>query len=356
MACLNKFTRLEACKNVVSDDELKALVEAKVFSVLDFRGGVYQVSLDEDSKNKTVFRLPGIGLFRFEVVPPGLLNATSTLEKLLRLVLAPCLADKFCLIYCGRIVVYSRVFEEHLAHLSRLFDAVDKQGMKLKREDCLFMQTQVRLFNSLIGSGKLVHNEETLRLVDSISRPQKRQPSKRFVRLCEVYKEALAGVGSFADLMRRMSVAGDGGIDSGGFEVLKKGILKTLDRDLGRIEGEVELILVVNLGRTCFSCSLFEKRNKREPIAFARKLMVGLVGVSSEEMVACIEWGVKSFEAVLSRRRFGLALFHRKKCESVAGLSCVVAWMETMQGFEMEFVVEAAQELNRVNEILAGMF
>ena len=36
LACLNKSTRLEVCKNVVSDDELKALVEAKIFSVLDF--------------------------------------------------------------------------------------------------------------------------------------------------------------------------------------------------------------------------------------------------------------------------------------------------------------------------------
>ncbi len=365
LASLNKSTRLEVCQSTVSSEELKALIDSKVFSVLDFRGGMYQVSLDEDSKNRTVFKLPGIGLFRFEVVPPGLLNTTITFQKLLLVILAACIAKKFCLIYCGKIVVYSESFEEHLGHLTHVFEIVVKQRIKLKREDCLFMQTQVRLFNNLIGGGQLVHNEATLALVHNISRPQKSQPSKRFVSLCQAYKDSLGSLCNFADLMRRLSVAIDGGADSGAFEALKQGLLKTLDKDLSRINPGVELFLVVNLSRACFSCSLFEQRNKKEPIAFNRKLLLerresvdfGNVRVSNEEKMACIEWAIANYEAVLSRRRFLVALFHRKRCETeLRELVRNRTWNEKMAEFDFEFVGDGQEEQNRVNEILTGMF
>jgi len=357
LSSLNKLICLEVCESVLSEEDKNLLVNSKVFSVLDFRGGTYQVGLDEVSKEKTIFRIPQKGIFKFEVIPPGLVNATSTFEKLLRIVLASCLAERFCLIHFGRIIVYSGSFEEHICHLTRLFEVVCKQGLKLKREDCLFMQTKIRLFNNLIGSGQLVHNEETLMLVDSISRPQKSRPSKRFFSLCEIYKEVLTDVGNFSDLMRRLKLNVDL-TDSGAFGVLKRGILKTLDRDLGSIQSGRNLLLVVNLKKTCFSCSLFEQQNRRVPIAFARKPLLGSTDVDSEEKVACVEWAVKSYESVLIRRRFSLALFHRKSCVGILEMVSVMsngAWIEKMSQFRIDFS-EVDQELNRVNEILVGLY
>jgi hypothetical protein len=53
------------------------LRDAKFISSIDLRKAFWQIPLHPEAKEKTVFAIPGRGLFQFKVVPFGLCNCNS---------------------------------------------------------------------------------------------------------------------------------------------------------------------------------------------------------------------------------------------------------------------------------------
>ena len=61
----------------------------------------------------------------------GLCNAPSCFQRLMECVLRG-LNWRIALIYLDDVLVYSRTFEDHLQHLSLVFDRFREAGLKLK--------------------------------------------------------------------------------------------------------------------------------------------------------------------------------------------------------------------------------
>ncbi|KAL5515636.1 hypothetical protein EMCRGX_G000831 [Ephydatia muelleri] len=76
------------------DDSLDG---SKWFSTLDLICGYWQVEMDENDRQKTVFCTQE-GLFEFKVMPFGLCNAPATFQRLMDLVLSG-IQWKSCLVY-----------------------------------------------------------------------------------------------------------------------------------------------------------------------------------------------------------------------------------------------------------------
>ena len=70
------------------DDTLDALNGNQWYSTLDLRSGYWQCSLENDSKEKTAFCIPGSGLWQFKVLPFGLKGAPATFERLMERILS----------------------------------------------------------------------------------------------------------------------------------------------------------------------------------------------------------------------------------------------------------------------------
>ena len=73
----------------------------------------------------------------FEVMPFGLCNAPSTLQRLMETTLRG-LQWKICLIYINDVIIYSKTFSDHLLHLATVFDRLRTAGLKLKSSKCKF--------------------------------------------------------------------------------------------------------------------------------------------------------------------------------------------------------------------------
>ena len=112
---LYSITRKDAYPLPRIDDSLDALNGSKWFSTLDLICGYWQVEMDENDRQKTVFCTQE-GLFEFKVMPFGLCNAPATFQWLMDLVLTG-IQWKSCLVYIDDIVIVGKCFQQHLSNL-----------------------------------------------------------------------------------------------------------------------------------------------------------------------------------------------------------------------------------------------
>ena len=128
-------------------DTLDSLSGSCWFSTMDLPSGYWQVELEPQDREKTVFST-GSALYQFKVMPMQLTNAPPTFQRFMELVLHG-LHWKECLIYLDDVLVFSRSFSDHLQSLEQIFSRFCSAGLKLKARKCQLARTQVTFMDML---------------------------------------------------------------------------------------------------------------------------------------------------------------------------------------------------------------
>ncbi|XP_057954041.1 uncharacterized protein LOC131148343 [Malania oleifera] len=105
----------EAVGDVVTDDMFDQFQDTQVYSKIDLRSGYHQVKIKTEDISKTAFRTR-YGHHEFFVMPFGQTNAPTVFMDLMNKVFHQYL-NQFVVVFINDILVYSRSFEEHEAHL-----------------------------------------------------------------------------------------------------------------------------------------------------------------------------------------------------------------------------------------------
>ena len=101
---LNQATKVDAPPLPHIEDSSNTLGGAQYFCSLDLAGGYWQVEMDPADREKTAFVTQG-GLYKFKVMPFGLVNALATYERLMERVLRG-IAWTECLVYLNDISLF----------------------------------------------------------------------------------------------------------------------------------------------------------------------------------------------------------------------------------------------------------
>ena len=131
------------------DDILNQLSGKFVFSMLDARTGYWQIKVHKASRKKTAFVMMD-GLYESRVMPSGLCNTPVTFQRLMQKTLAR--LGAFCSLYIDDVIAFSQSIEEHLDHLSQVFNRLRKVGLKLHPGKCQLAFPEIPYLGHIISA------------------------------------------------------------------------------------------------------------------------------------------------------------------------------------------------------------
>ena len=139
-----------------------------------------------ESQEKTAF-ITHSGLYEFTVMPFGLCNAPVTFQRLMETVLAR-LAQTSCMVYIDDILVVGETFEDHLLNLRKVFDQLQKAGLRLKPTNCHLGKPQVEYLGYIVSVQGIAADPKKVQAIKSFPVPANLKTLRSFLGLASYYR------------------------------------------------------------------------------------------------------------------------------------------------------------------------
>ena len=171
------FCHLTACTKMDSyplpsiQEALESLVSVGHFLCLDLKSRLWQIKMDEPSKQYTTFPLGNLGFFKCSHMPFGLCNTPATFLRLVQ----NCLRElnlTYCLIYLDDIIIFLQEAEEHLHCLCIIFDQFREHNLKLKPSKCNFFRDEITYLADQVSKDGVCPSSMTLKAIAECTQPQ----------------------------------------------------------------------------------------------------------------------------------------------------------------------------------------
>ena len=183
---LNQITKNYVWPLPHIDDILASLKGSTIFSSLDLKSGYWQIPIDERDKEKTAFVCHS-GLFEWNSMPYGLSNSPSVFAELMTHVLQG-INGKFAMAYLDDIVIFSPTVEDHIQHLTEVFDRLRKFGLKLRMIKCEFMKNEIKYLGYVVGSPGIKVDPDKVKVIQEMNPPRDVRGVRAFIGCVSYYR------------------------------------------------------------------------------------------------------------------------------------------------------------------------
>jgi hypothetical protein len=131
-------------------DQLKNVV---YFTKVDLISGYHHIKIVESDIWETVVKTKQ-GLFEWLVMSFGLCNALVTFMREMNDLFKPYI-DEFFILYLDDILIFSRIWEDHIMHVKIVFEILNKEKLYINFSKCEFGKPYLVYLGYIVGNGLL---------------------------------------------------------------------------------------------------------------------------------------------------------------------------------------------------------
>lgn len=337
---LNKVTVFDSEPMPNVEEMFSKLSQYKYFSKIDLSKGYWQVPLSEEAKDMTSFETTK-GLFRFKVMPFGLVCAPATFCRLMRKVLdgVTC-ADSFV----DDILVFSETWTQHLSALEQVFERLRQAGLTAKPTKCFIGYRDIECLGHLVGE-TLKPIQAKVEAIQRAERPRTKKQVRSFLGVVGYYRKFIPNYSAIAGPLTDLTRKGQPNqikwtdVQERSFNTLKQGLMGPPILKLPNLS-ETFILRTDSSDLGLGAVLLQEEDDCKLPIAYAsRKLLERERNYSViEKECLAVVWGVAKFHRYLFGKEFVLETDHQPLLylnKSKMANSRLMRWALALQPYRM---------------------
>lgn len=194
---LNSVTVKDAYPIPIIEGLLSRLDQTHYITSIDLKDAFWQIPLEEKSREKTAFTVPGRPLFQFKVMPFGLCNAPQTLCRLMHKVISSNLHDQI-FVYLDDLLVTSKTFADHLKLLEHVAEQLRKAHLTINMEKSRFLLKETKYLGYIVADGCLKPDPIKVDAIASYPTPKTVRQLRRFIGMCGWYRKFVQNFATLA--------------------------------------------------------------------------------------------------------------------------------------------------------------
>ena len=182
-------------------DEIKQHIRGCIFTSLDLKDGFYQVPVHKDDIHKTAIKTPW-GLYEYLKMPFGLKNAPSTFQRFVDVIFHD-LKD-FLQIYIDDVIIFSNSYQEHIDHVTQVFQRMNQFGLTIQEKKCTFFASTVQYLGyEFSTNGYRPINQVMPRIMD-FPQPADKKGVQKFLGTVNYYRSHIPSLAQLATPLYRL--------------------------------------------------------------------------------------------------------------------------------------------------------
>lgn len=311
---VNKVTVFDS-EPMPNPDELYArFANARYFSQYDLSKGFWQVPMTSAAKEVTAFPTDS-GLYHFVRMPFGMVNACSTLNRLVRKVLQ---GSVNAAAFMDDMVVGTETWEGHLAALEDTFERLRKAGLTARPSKTRIGFNQIDCLGHRLGNGNLQPCEDKVDKVRDSPLPTTKKQLRSFLGLVGFYHRYVPNFSTIAAPLTDMTKKGRsntlifGEAELKAFHALKEALCRYPVLRLP--DFDQPFIVQTDASDTGIGAILLqEHEGVKMPIAYASRKLSSAeknYSVIERECLALI-WALQKYQVYLYGKVFYLETDHK---------------------------------------------
>lgn len=194
---VNSVSVKDAYPLPIIDGILSRLDETFFISSVDLKDAFWQIPLDESSREKTAFTIPGRPHYQFARMPFGLCNAAQTMCRLMDRVIGPELRD-YVFVYIDDLMIVSADFPTHIRRLRAVAERLRAANLTINVNKSKFVMREIDYLGYIVGNGCLKTNPEKVRAIAEFPRPRTIRQLRRFLGLTGWYQRFISNYSSIS--------------------------------------------------------------------------------------------------------------------------------------------------------------
>jgi RNase H-like domain found in reverse transcriptase/Reverse transcriptase (RNA-dependent DNA polymerase)/Integrase zinc binding domain/Chromo (CHRromatin Organisation MOdifier) domain/Aspartyl protease len=249
---------------------------AKWFTKIDLRAAYNLIRMKKGEEWKTAFRTR-YGHYEYLVMPFGLTNAPASCQALVNDALREYL-DIFTVAYLDDILVYSKSYEEHVQHVTKVLSALEKHGLRVNLEKCEFHKQRVEFLGSIITTKGVLMDPKKVEAVQTWPQPKTVKELQSFLGFANFYRRFIEGYSKttapLTELTKKEGTFTWGMTQQNAFEDLKKKFISA--PILATFDPERQIILETDASDLAIGMCISQPddEGRSRPIAFYSRKMI----------------------------------------------------------------------------------